>query len=114
MLESSPLPIFSLNSQGLIASWNEAAERVFGYPAADVIGKRFPSLHASGSDLDAVRARVMSGETLRNLQMQWAGRDGQSRDVMYAMAPIPEADGTIGGAVCVAEDVTDKIRLERS
>ena len=55
----------------------------------------------------------MSGETLRNLQMQWAGRDGQSRDVMYAMAPIPEADGTIGGAVCVAEDVTDKIRLER-
>ena len=114
VLDSSPLPIFSLDQQGLIASWNEAAERVFGYPAADAIGKQFSSLQeAGGTDLDAVRARVMSGETLRDLHMQWLRRNGQPRDVMYAMAPISEANGTIGGAVCVAEDVTDKLRLER-
>ena len=114
VLESSPLPIFSLDAQGLIASWNGAAERVFGHPAADVTGKRFSSLQQTGgADLDSAWLRVMNGETLRNLQTQWPGRDGEPRDVMYAMAPISEADGRIGGAVCVAEDVTDKIRFER-
>ena len=114
VLDSSPLPIFSLDAQGQIASWNEAAERVFGHPAADVTGKRFSSLQQTGgADLDSAWSRAMNGETLRDLQLQWARRDGQPRDVMYAIAPITEGDGRFGGAVCVAEDVTDKIRFER-
>jgi len=114
VLDSSPLPVFSLDPQGLVASWNGAAERVFGHPAADAIGRPFSSLQQAGNgELEAARIRAMNGETLRNLQMQWAAPGGQPRDIMYAMAPIAEADGRIGGAVCVAEDVTDKIRLER-
>ena len=114
VLDSSPLPVFSLDPQGLVASWNGAAERVFGHPAAAVMGRPFSSLQqAASSEMESARIRAMGGETLRNLQMQWPGHNGEARDIMYAMAPIAEADGRIGGAVCVAEDVTDKVRLER-
>ena len=55
----------------------------------------------------------MGGETLRDLKMQWPHRDGRTLDVMYAAAPIPGLDARVGGAVYVAEDVTDKLKLER-
>jgi PAS domain S-box-containing protein len=114
VLESSPLPIFSLDGHGFIASWNGAAERIFGCAAADVIGRSFSSLHQAGAtDLDQALQRVMGGETLRDLKMQWPHRDGRTLEVVYAAAPIPGLDTQISGAVYVAEDVTDKLKLER-
>ena len=51
VLESSPLPIFSLDAQGRVASWNEAAERIFGHAAADVVGKPIVVAAAGGQRL---------------------------------------------------------------
>ena len=47
LLDSSPLPIFSLDAAGRIETWNRAAERVFGYPQADIIGRELSALPES-------------------------------------------------------------------
>jgi PAS domain S-box-containing protein len=113
LLESSPLPIFSLDAAGRVATWNAAAERIFGYPAAGVIGLSFAALPGNaGNAFEAVHQRVMAGERVQDRQMRWLCRDGRALDVMHSGAPVREA-GERRGAVYISEDVTERMKLER-
>jgi PAS domain S-box-containing protein len=114
LLDSSPLPMFSLDSHGRVATWNSAAERIFGRLAAGIIGQDFAALpENAGNDFASVHARVMAGERLQDLQMRWLHHDGRPLDIAHSGAPVREAGQRATGAVYVSEDVTDKRRLER-
>ena len=115
LLEASPLPIFSLDPAGHVATWNSAAERIFGYATADVVGRAFASLPENGDDaFEAVHRRVMTGERLAGLPLQWRhGEDGRVVDIVHSGAPVGGAGGRIVGAVYIAEDVTERRKLER-
>jgi PAS domain S-box-containing protein len=114
LLDSSPLPVLSLDSRGRVATWNAAAERIFGRPAREMIGQDFAALRENvGNEFAAAHARVMAGERLQDLQMRWWHRDGRRLDVVHSGAPVREAGGRIAAAVYVSEDVTDKRKLER-
>ena len=114
VLDSSPLPVFSLDARGRVATWNVAAERIFGRSAADVVGQEFATLpENAGSAFDDVHRRVMAGEQLAGQPMRWSHRDGRALDIVQIGAPVREAGAGIVGAVYIAEDVTDKRKLER-
>ena len=114
LLDSSPLPIFSLDAAGRVATWNSAAERIFGYAAAAAIGQTFATLpENAGNAFERVHARVMAGERVQDLQMRWLGKDGRALEVVHCGAPVRDAAGAGGGAVYVAEDVTERRKLER-
>ena len=112
VLGSSPLPIFSLDRQGRIASWNDAAERIFGHAASVAVGKPMSALQAESGAFDDVSRRAAAGETVRDLHTQWHHRDGRVLDVSFSAAPIHERDGEPGGVVYVAEDITERMKLE--
>jgi PAS domain S-box-containing protein len=113
LLDSSPLPIFSLDPSGRVATWNSAAERIFGYAAADVLGQAFATLPPNaGNAFETIHQRVLAGERVQDLQMRWLGRDGRTLDVVHSGAPVHDAGGC-GGGVYISEDVTDKRKLER-
>jgi len=113
LLDSSPLPIFSLDAAGRVAIWNPAAERIFGYATADVIGQTFAALpENAGNAFDAVHQRVMAGERVQDLRMRWRCRDGRVLDVMHSGATVRDA-GERFGAVYISEDVTERLELER-
>jgi PAS domain S-box-containing protein len=114
LVDSSPLPIFSLDSGGRIATWNGAAERIFGRTEADMVGRHFASLSENaGSDFDGVHQRVLAGERLVDLPTQWRCADGKALDIVCSGAPVGEAGRLVGGAVYIAEDVTERRKLER-
>jgi PAS domain S-box-containing protein len=113
VLESSPLPIFSLDARGVIASWNEAAERFFGHAAAEVTGKPMAALQQEDNAFDQARRRAMDGKALRDLHTQWKHHDGRTIEVNFSTALIRERNAEFGGVVYVAEDVTEKMKLER-
>ena len=113
LLDSSPLPIFSLDSAGRVATWNPAAERIFGYAAASVTGQSFATLpENAGNAFEDVHQRVMAGERVQDQRMRWLGRDGRALDVLHSGAPVREA-GARMGAVYISEDVTERMKLER-
>jgi PAS domain S-box-containing protein len=113
VLDSSPLPIFSLDSAGRVATWNPAAERIFGYAAARVTGQTFAALpENAGNAFEAVHQRVMAGERVHDLRMRWLGHDGRALDILHSGAPVREA-GARMGAVYISEDVTERLKLER-
>jgi PAS domain S-box-containing protein len=114
LLDSSPLPIFSLDSNARVATWNSAAERIFGRLAGDLIGQPFVTLpENSQNEFDQLHKRVMSGERLQDQSTQWLHQDGRTLDIVCSAAPVCDARRRINGAVYISEDVTEKRKLER-
>ncbi|HEV3372887.1 MAG TPA: MASE4 domain-containing protein [Xanthobacteraceae bacterium] len=112
LLDSSPLPVFSLDADGRIVTWNSAAERIFGLTAAEVVGGRFAALPgSSAAEFDPLHARVMAGERIHDGRMRWRHQDGRALDIVHSGAPLREGDA-VKGAVFIAEDVTEKRKLE--
>jgi PAS domain S-box-containing protein len=114
LLDSSPLPIFSLDAAGRVATWNAAAQRIFGYADADAIGRVFAALPENkGNAFATVHQRVMAGERVQDLQMRWVCRDGRVLDVAHSGAPVRDTGEHGPGAVYISEDVTERGKLER-
>ena len=108
VVQSSPLPIFALDPRGTVHVWNHAAEELFGWPAAEVLGGPLPFLD-SPAELTAL---AFSGETTHAHEARYARRDGSPLDASVSLAPLRNAAGRVVSAVVVVADVTDQRRAE--
>ncbi len=112
LVESSDDAIVSKTLEGIITSWNEGAERLFGYSAEEAIGRpvtmlipdeRLSEEHKILADIRAGR-RVQSYETVRRC------RDGRLVDVSLTISPVRDSRGAIVGASKIARDIGDRRR----
>jgi len=97
-----------------IQSVNAAAERLYGYTAAELIGHsslRIIPADRQG-DVDAVIARVRRGERIRDLETIRLAKDGTQVPVSVTISPIADATGTIFGLASVARDLRERRLLE--
>src|SRR5258708_6765469 len=112
VIQAAPLAIFSLDSAGRVATWNPAAERLFGWTVAEVLGRPLPIV--PGDDQDACRAmrrRVLQGESLTGIEMVRLKKDGAT--VTLFAAPLHDAAGHSTGVLALLEDMTGVKRLEQ-
>ena len=115
LVQASPLPIVGLDPDGLVLVWNPAAERVFGWAAAEVVGRPYPSLPDGGKEEHrALRERTLSGEAITGVQVERRHRDGSSVDVRMCTAALQDAAGNVIGAMAIMEDVTERQRTEEA
>ena len=113
LLDSSPLPIFSVGAKGRIASWSRASEAVFGYSADEAVRNSLAGLAGEAlPEFEQLHRRVMAGEAVQNQQLHWRHRDGRALEIVVSGAPIDDSGWRVG-AVYVAEDVTMKQKVER-
>jgi PAS domain S-box-containing protein len=115
LVESSFDAILSKNLDGTITSWNAAAERMYGYPAADVIGRSIELIVpedrlAELRDMDAQLAR---GERVLPLETERLTRDGRRIEVQLTMSPILDEQGRVIGASGIGRDITERRRSEQ-
>jgi PAS domain S-box-containing protein len=110
LVDASPVAIVGFEADGTVQSWNRAAERMFGWREAEVMGKRFPG--GSGGQASAVLSGADGGDSLRGVLAVAEQRDGTSLDVSISSAPLRNSRGEIVGFVGVFEDVTDRRRTE--
>jgi PAS domain S-box-containing protein len=114
LLDSSPLAIFSLDTFGRVETWNPAAQRTFGYDDGRVIGRDFAALpEHQPNDYARLHQRVIAGERLQDHPLQWRHDDGRILDIAYSGSPFRDHGRRIAGVVYVAEDVTEKKKLEQ-
>lgn len=115
ILQASPMAIIALDSQGFVQLWNLAAESVYGYSAAEMLGKQTPNMQAPGdSEYFETRKRVLSGESLKNLETQRKRGDGAVVDVSISTAPLLDADGAFAGTVALIADITERKRTSEA
>jgi PAS domain S-box-containing protein len=114
IVESSFDAIISKTLDGQITSWNGAAERTYGYTAAEVIGRSIeiivPEDHRE--ELRSIHERLRRGERVPPFETARVTRDGRRIDVQLTMSPIIDAEGTVAGASGIGRDITQKKQAE--
>lgn len=113
IVESSDDAIIAKDLDGTIISWNGAAERIYGYEAAEVIGRSVSILAPPGreDDIDGLLAAVARGEPVDHYETVRRRKDGGLIDVSVTISPIRDRHGAIIGASTIARDVTERRQL---
>lgn len=116
IVESSDDAIVSKTLEGRILSWNAGAARIFGYEAAEVIGKPItiiipPELH---DEERQILEQVRSGRRIDHFDTVRVTKDGRRVDISLTVSPVRDARGAVIGASKVARDITERKRAEQA
>jgi PAS domain S-box-containing protein len=116
IVESSDDAIISKTLDGVIRTWNKGAERMFGYTAAEVVGRPVTLLMPPDRVNEEVEIleRLRRGERVEHYETVRVRKDGTPLDVSLTISPIKDADGTVVGASKIARDVTARRRMEEA
>lgn len=116
IVDNADEPIISKDLNGIITSWNSAAERVFGYPAEEAVGK--PMTLIMPSELhpteQAFLERLSAGERIEQIETQRVTRDGRRIDALVTISPIRDEVGRIIGASSIIRDITRRKEAEEA
>lgn len=111
VVEAIPLPLLTIDSAGIVTDWNPAAELVFGWTAAEAVGRFGP--HVPPEAIAEARAlRAAQGEKLVGVEAERMRRDGSRLPVTISTAPLRDAAGRPEGAVVIIEDISVRRRAE--
>ncbi|WP_216699370.1 sensor domain-containing diguanylate cyclase [Actinotalea ferrariae] len=114
-LESASDPVLVLDADTRIVFASHGSELLTGYDTSELVGRRPNELHAAfapGADAslrEAVRSRTGYRSTSR-----WRHKNGRLVDVDVTVAVVLEPDGSVGGLVCTAKDVTAAVQREHN
>src|SRR6266498_2496288 len=114
IVEWSDDAIVTKDLNGVITSWNQAAERLFGYAPAEIIGKPVTTL-IPPEHIDEepdILGRIRRGERVDHYETVRRRKDGSLVEISLSVSPIRDADGAITGASKIARDITARKRAE--
>ena len=115
IFETSEDGICTKSADGTVTAWNAAAERIFGFTAAEVVGSRFSVPGPPGPDRVAeAMAAVLRGERVRPFETERLHKDGRPIHVSVSISAIRDATGRGSGAALIARDITDRRRSEEA
>lgn len=114
IVESSDDAIVSKNLDGIITSWNAAAERLFGYKADEITGQSVMRLIPRELHYEEPRiiAKLRSGERIEHFETRRQRKDGTIFDVSLTVSPIKDAAGRVIGASKIVRDISDRRAAE--
>jgi PAS domain S-box-containing protein len=113
IIESSDDAIVSKDLNGIIKSWNHAAERMFGYTANEAVGKSIRMIipEELQSEEDTVLSRIRAGLMVDHFETRRLRKDGSEIQISLTVSPIRDDTGQVIGASKIARDITERVRL---
>jgi PAS domain S-box-containing protein len=114
IVNSSDDAIVSKGLDGVIMTWNAAAERMFGFTASEAIGRHITLIIPAErrTEEDDVLSRIRRGEIVDHFETVRETKDGRRLNISLTVSPIRDSRGTIVGASKIARDITDRKRAE--
>jgi PAS domain S-box-containing protein len=115
IVSNSSDAIFTKNLDRIIAGWNPAAERIYGYSTDEIVGQNVGILVPADrrAELDLAMARLARGEVVGAFETVRLRKDGTPIDVHLSISPLFDAQGRVRGASVIARDITEQKRAER-
>jgi PAS domain S-box-containing protein len=116
IVESSDVAIIGKDLQSVITSWNQAAERLFGYTAADAIGRSITFIIPADrlGEESSFMERIRRGERVDPLETIRLRKDGSKVETSITISPIRDETGAIVGASTIARDITERMLAKRT
>ncbi len=114
ILAASDDAIISKSLEGIIIDWNAGAEKIFGYRAAEVIGRPIAILQPPNQphEEEVILAQLQQGGKIDHFETQRRRKDGEIIDVSVTISPFRNHAGTIAGASTIARDITAAKRAQ--
>jgi PAS domain S-box-containing protein len=114
IVESSEDAIVSKDVDGVITSWNQGAERIFGYTAVEAVGRPVAMLAPPdrADEMPEILARIRRGERVEHFDTVRRARDGRLIPIALTVSPVKDEDGRIVGASKIARDISERRRAE--
>jgi two-component system, chemotaxis family, CheB/CheR fusion protein len=115
IIESSDEAIISKDLNGIIQSWNGAAERLFGYSASEIVGKSILTIIPSDryDEETLIISRIRRGQRIEHYETVRKRKDGSLVDLSLTVSPVRDRNGRIVGASKIARDITERRQAER-
>jgi PAS domain S-box-containing protein len=116
IVESSDDAIVSKDLDGVISSWNKAAERIFGYTADEAIGRHITLIIPQDrrDEENDILARIARGERIDHFHTVRRRKDGTLLDMSVTISPVRDSSGRVIGASKVARNITDQKRTAQA
>jgi diguanylate cyclase (GGDEF)-like protein/PAS domain S-box-containing protein len=116
IVASSGDAIMGMTNDGLVTSWNSAAESLFGYSAEEIIGQPMSMLAPERlrSEQTKMRISLTSGGAAQHLETTRRRKDGSFVEVLLTASPISDDYGAVSGLSVIAHDITDRRRDQRA
>src|SRR6478672_2915861 len=114
IVESSEDAVISKTLDGIILTWNAGAEHVYGYPAAEAIGRPMTFLLPEDrpDEESLILERIGRGERVEHFETVRRRKSGDRIDVSLTISPIRDSNGRIIAASHVARNITERKRLD--
>jgi len=115
IVDSSEDAIISKDLNGIVQTWNQAAERMFGYTAEEMIGRSITTIIPKErlGEEDTVLSRIRAGLPVVHFETVRQRKDGSPVEISLSVSPIRTAAGVVIGASKIARDVTVQRQLAR-
>jgi PAS domain S-box-containing protein len=112
IVRSSDDAIIGKTLDGIVTAWNPAAERIFGYREAEMIGQSIMRIipEDRASEEEKILERIRRGETVDHLETVRVTKGGRRVDISLTSSPIRDVQGRIIGAYKIARDITERTR----
>jgi PAS domain S-box-containing protein len=114
IVEHSDDAIVAKDLKGIITAWNRGAERLFGYTAAEAIGKPVTMLIPADrpDEEPSILARIRLGERVEHYETTRQRKDGTHVEISLTVSPVKDERGRVIGASKIARDITERRRAE--
>ena len=108
IIDSSDDAIIGKTLEGIITSWNQSAQRIYGYTAEEVIGKSISILAPDDrhDEIPEILKKIARGERIQHFESVRVAKDGRRLKVSLSVSPIRDPTGHIIGASAIARDLT--------
>ena len=115
-VESSNDAIVTKSLDGTITGWNPAAERLFGYTAAEAVGRTIDLIIPPErlAEMHDILRRVGRGDRIEHYETVRLRKDGRKVEVLLGISPITTVSGAIVGASKTARDITESKKIQRA
>ena len=114
IIESSDDAIVSKDLNGIVTSWNGAAERLFGYAAEEMVGESIRKIIPPDRqrEEDEVLAHIRRGDRVSHFETVRLRKDGSLVPISLSVSPVRDREGRVVGASKIARDIGERLRLE--
>ncbi len=114
IVESSDDAIVAKTLDGTILSWNAGAEGIYGYSAAEVVGRPISVLVPPdrSDELPQILAKLARGERIAHYHTERVRKDGRRIQISLTISPLMDSEGKIVGASMIARDITQQKQVE--
>jgi PAS domain S-box-containing protein len=115
IVESAEDAILSKTLDGTITSWNTGAQRLFGYPAAEILGKTYALIVPAEllEEEPLIQSRILRGESIEHHETVRIHKSGRRVRVIVSISPVRASTGEVIGSAKIMHDVSARKHLER-